>query len=70
MLGKALIGIGLTLLAVGIALVYVPGLFAWFGRLPGDLSFTRGGVRVFIPLTSMIIVSVLLTLIVSLLRRW
>jgi len=69
MLGRLLIVLGIALLVAGLALTYAPGLFGWFGRLPGDLNFTRGSTRVFIPITSMILVSLLLTLIVNLFFR-
>lgn len=69
MLGKTLIVLGAFLLLVGVALTYAPGLLGWFGRLPGDIDFTRGGTRVFIPITSMILVSLLLTLILNVFFR-
>jgi hypothetical protein len=69
MLAKILITVGAVVLLLGIVLRYAPGLLGWFGRLPGDIAITRGGTRVFIPFTSMIIVSVLLTLIVNLFFR-
>ena len=68
-MGKPLIWIGFTLVAVGLLWTVAPGLFSWFGRLPGDLRIeTRSGV-VFIPVTSMIVVSVVLSLILSLVFR-
>lgn len=65
MLAKVLIAIGIALVVLSVVLKYAPGLLGWFGRLPGDISITRGNSRVFIPLTSMIIVSLLLTIIVN-----
>ena len=61
--------LGVTLLLVGVVLHYAPWLFAWFGRLPGDIRIesTRG--RVFIPLTSMLLVSLLISLVLHLFRR-
>jgi hypothetical protein len=38
------------------------GAFRWFGRLPGDIRIERPGVTVFIPLGSMLVISVLLSL--------
>jgi hypothetical protein len=67
--GKALIILGLALTAIGLALLYAPWLVNWFGRLPGDINITRDGSRVFIPITSMIIVSIVLTIVVNLLFR-
>jgi hypothetical protein len=67
--GKVLIGIGLALVALGLVWTVAPGLLSWFGRLPGDLRIeTRSG-EVFVPLTSMILVSLALTLIVNLVFR-
>jgi len=42
----------------------------WFGRLPGDVRIERESVRFYFPITSMILVSLLLTLILNLLRRF
>jgi hypothetical protein len=70
MLAKLLIACGLGLLLLGLALQFAPGLLTWFGRLPGELSIERDGSRVFIPIRSMIIVSIVLRVIVNLsLRR-
>jgi hypothetical protein len=69
MLAKTLIALGIALVVLGVVLKYAPGLLAWFGRLPGDIAITRANSRVFIPVTSMIIVSLLLTIIVNLFFR-
>jgi ribose/xylose/arabinose/galactoside ABC-type transport system permease subunit len=69
MLGKALVTLGILFVAIGLALLYAPWLVNWFGRLPGDLSFTRGGTRVFVPVTSMLIVSIVLTIVLNLFFR-
>lgn len=60
---------GALLLFVGAALAYAPWLVNWFGRLPGDLRFESGGTRIFVPITSMIILSIALTIVINLLRR-
>jgi Protein of unknown function (DUF2905) len=65
MLPKLLIAIGFGVIAVGVVMLYAPWLLSWFGRLPGDINIERGGARVFIPITSMIIISVVLSLIVN-----
>jgi hypothetical protein len=64
-LARTLILLGVLLLAAGLILQHAPGLLGWFGRLPGDITIERGGSRVFIPITSMIIVSLLATLILN-----
>lgn len=66
-IGRWLIVLGLTLVLVGAVLYFFPQLFAWFGHLPGDIRIERDGVYVFVPLTSMLVVSVLLSLFLNLL---
>lgn len=68
-MGKGLIFLGLILVIVGLVLVYAPGLLSWFGKLPGDIRVESGRGGLFIPITSMIILSVVLTLLVNLLGR-
>lgn len=58
--------VGAALLVVGALVRFAPGLFAWFGNLPGDIRIETESSRIFIPITSMIVVSVALTLIVNL----
>ncbi len=69
MLAKLFIISGVALLIIGLALQFAPGLLSWFGRLPGDIHIERDGTRVFIPITSMIILSLGLTLIINLLFK-
>ncbi|HEU4616709.1 MAG TPA: DUF2905 domain-containing protein [Gammaproteobacteria bacterium] len=69
MIAKVLIVVGLTILAVGLLLHFAPGALKWFGRLPGDIYIERGNTKVFFPITSMILISLLLTLIVNLFFR-
>ena len=56
--------------AVLIGLLIMSGGLSWFGRLPGDIRIERESVRVYIPLTSMLLVSVAITLISYVLRRF
>jgi hypothetical protein len=58
---------GVVLVAVG--LLVWSGALSWFGRLPGDIRYESGNTRVYVPLTSMLLVSVLLSLGAYLLRR-
>jgi hypothetical protein len=68
-IGRWLIVIGLTLAALG-ALFLVIGRFVPAGRLPGDLLLQRGNVKVFVPIGTMLLVSLLLTIILNLIARW
>jgi len=71
-LGKLLIGFGVVLIVVGGLLVLVGGLggkIPWVGRLPGDLSIQRGHWSFYFPITTSILVSLILTLVLSLFFR-
>jgi hypothetical protein len=59
------VGAGVALVGLAIS----NGWFSWFGRLPGDIRIGTDNTRVFIPITSMLIVSVAASLLLSLLRR-
>jgi hypothetical protein len=67
--GNALIVLGLAVLAVGLAARYAPWLVSWFGRLPGDIRIEREGTRVYIPITSMILLSIIATAVLRLVAR-
>jgi hypothetical protein len=67
--GKVLIYARLFLLLLGLILLYFPKLFAWFGHLPGDIRIEREGLRVYIPIASSLLLSLILTLLLNLLRR-
>jgi len=69
MIARGLVVLGVVLVAVGLALQYAPWLLSWFGRLPGDINITRDGTRVFIPITSMVLLSIGLTIVLNLLFR-
>jgi hypothetical protein len=65
--GRALIGLGIAVIVVGLLVEFAPALR--LGRLPGDFSFGNGNVRLFIPLGTSILISVLLTIILTLMNR-
>ncbi|HET9947681.1 MAG TPA: DUF2905 domain-containing protein [Longimicrobiales bacterium] len=66
-LGPLLVTLGVILVVVG--LLAWGGWLGWFGRLPGDLRFEGERSRLYVPITSMVLVSVLLTLLLNLIRR-
>jgi hypothetical protein len=66
-LGLLIAGVGVALVVVG--LVVASGGLSWFGRLPGDLRFESERTRVFVPITSMLVLSVALSVLLWLFRR-
>ena len=67
-LGRLLLILGLVVAGLG-GLLLLAGQVPWLGRLPGDLSFGRGNVQVYIPLATSLLVSLVLTLVLNLLAR-
>ena len=67
-LGKLLILLGGILIIIGAAAVLV-GKLPWLGRLPGDIYVERRNFTFFFPLTTSILVSVILSLVLYLLSK-
>ena len=66
--GPVIVVIGLVLVAIGLA-VWL-GALSWFGRLPGDIRIERETTRVYIPLVSMLLISIVLSLVMYVLNRF
>ena len=68
-MAKWLMIVGLLLIVLGALLHYVPWTLNWFGKLPGDIHIKREQGSLYIPFTSMLIISVLLTVLINLFKR-
>jgi hypothetical protein len=66
--GPAIVALGLIVAIVGV-LIWV-GALGWFGHLPGDIRIEREGVRVYVPLVSGLVLSVVVSLVLYLVRRF
>jgi uncharacterized protein HemY len=67
-IGKGLIYLGILLVVVGVALSLI-GKVPWLGQLPGDITIERGRFTFYFPLTTCIIISVILSLVLYFFRR-
>jgi uncharacterized protein HemY len=63
--GKLLVIIGLLIACVGLLVM----LGLPLGRLPGDITYRRGGTTIYFPIVTCIVASVILTLVLAFLRR-
>ena len=67
-LGGLVVAAGIAVVLVG--LLIMTGGLSWFGRLPGDIRVERENVRIYVPITSMVIVSVVLSAVMYVARRY
>ena len=64
-MGKTLVIVGLVIASIGLVMMLgVP-----LGRLPGDIAVRRGNVSFYFPLTTSIVLSVVVTLVLAWFRR-
>ncbi len=68
--GKLLIYIGLTIALLGMIITSIDINFNWFGNLPGDIKIDKENFKLFFPITSMIIFTIILNLIIYLIRLY
>jgi len=68
--GKWVIIIGVFIVTTGVVIYFFHDKLHWIGRLPGDIRIEKENFRFYFPITSMIIFSLLLTLIISLIKKF
>jgi len=69
-IGKIIAAVGVLLVIIGILVSVYGNIFSWFGNLPGDIRIRRESFLFFFPLTSMILVSVVVTFVWWLVRKF
>jgi hypothetical protein len=66
--GKALIYLGILMAVVGVIFL-LGGKIPWLGHLPGDLTIEREGYTFYFPLTTCILISVIISLVLYFFKR-
>ncbi|MFA5244016.1 MAG: DUF2905 domain-containing protein [Pedobacter sp.] len=61
--GKILIAAGIIIFFIGILIYFFHDKLSWIGNLPGDIRITRPGFSFYMPITSMILLSILISLL-------
>ena len=67
-IGRTLIFLGIVIIALGVLFIF-GGKIPWLGHLPGDLHLHRGRFSFYFPMTTCIVISVLISLVLYLFRR-
>lgn len=68
--GKILIIIGLLIVVVGAVIWLAGDKLDWLGRLPGDIRIEKENTKIYFPITTMLILSALLSLIMWLIKKF
>jgi hypothetical protein len=64
---KILIGIGILLIVLGIAWPWIGKLP--IGRLPGDIIINKPGLKIYFPITTMVIISIIISVLIWIFRK-
>ncbi len=66
---RILIIIGLVIVFIGVLLLISVRFFPWLGNLPGDIRIERENINVYVPLATMLLVSLLASIVLNIVFR-
>ena len=66
--GQLIVTLGVIMVIVGLATM--GGWLGWFGRLPGDIRVERDSMRLYVPIVSMLLISVVFSVLSYVVRRF
>ncbi len=69
-LGKLIVGLGVFLVLVGLTMWLAADKLSWFGQLPGDVRIERPGFRFYMPITTMLLLSIGLSFLMWLFSKF
>jgi len=68
--GKYIVVVGAAIVVIGILIYFFHDKLNWFGRLPGDVRIEKDNFRFYFPVTTMILLSVLISAILWVIRKF
>jgi H+/Cl- antiporter ClcA len=68
--GKYIVIVGVIIVVVGLLVWFAGDKLNWFGNLPGDVKVEKKNVRVYFPITTMLLLSALLSLLLWVFRKF
>ena len=68
--GKYILLAGLIVVVIGVVIYFFHDKLHWIGRLPGDIRVEKENFRFYFPITTMIILSILVTVIIRVARKF
>ncbi|MGB8357234.1 MAG: DUF2905 domain-containing protein [Bacteroidales bacterium] len=67
--GKILIITGIILVITGVVIYFAGNRFGWFGHLPGDIRIEKENMRIYFPITTMLLLSIVASVIIWLIKK-
>lgn len=68
--GKYILIAGIFIVLIGIVIYFFHDYLKWIGKLPGDIRIERGNFRFYFPLATMIVVSLLITILINIFKKF
>ena len=68
--GKYIIAAGIFITITGVLIYFFHAYFKWFGKLPGDIRIEKESYRFYFPFASMIVISIAISLIITIFKRF
>jgi hypothetical protein len=68
-LAKILLTLGIILIVAAIVLMVAGNKLNWLGKLPGDIRIEKENVRIYVPITTMILLSVLVSAVIWIFKK-
>ena len=68
--GKYIIAAGICIVVGGVLVYFFHDYFKWIGKLPGDIRIEKENSRFYFPFATMIVISIAITIIINILRRF
>lgn len=69
-IGKILVFFGIAIVVIGIVLYFAGNKFSFLGHLPGDIRIERENFRFYFPITTMIIISLIINLVIFIIKKF
>ncbi len=67
--GKILIIAGIILVITGVVIYFAGNRFGWFGHLPGDIRIEKENMSIYFPITTMLLLSIVASIIIWLIKK-
>ncbi|MFA6924834.1 MAG: DUF2905 domain-containing protein [Bacteroidales bacterium] len=67
--GKTIIIIGIIIIVIGLIVYFFGNKLNWFGNLPGDIKIKKENFSLYFPITTMVLISIILSLILWLIKK-